>query len=253
LPRSTYYYGPPCAETAENVQLMHQIDRIYTRRPDFGIPRMTDELRALGMVINHKRVARLMREMGLQSLLPGPHTSVPHPEHHIFPYLLRDREIRTCNDVWAADITYIPMLRGHAFLVAIMDWYSRYVLAWQLSRSLQTTFCVDALRCALARATPVICNTDQGAQFTSMLFTALLLEAGVAISMNGRGRARDNILVERLWRTVKYEHVYLYCHETMEALQAGLEQYFQYYNTERRHSSLGKQTPAQIYTAYARA
>jgi putative transposase len=231
---------------------MHLIDRIYTEKPFFGVPRMTDELRQFGMQINHKRVARLMRVMGLQALLPGPHTSRPHPAHTVYPYLLRGKTIEHPDQVWAADITYIPLLRSYVYLVAVMDWYSRYVLSWRLSHSLHAAFCLDALSGALAQGQPEIFNTDQGRQFTCDDFLALLLGAGIAISMNGRGRANDNVFVERLWRTVKYEHVYLYKHEDPDSLYEGLQDYFRYYNESRHHSSLAKCTPAQVYFAHDR-
>lgn len=253
LPRSSYYFQPQNGERTENLAIMHMIDRIYTKNPEFGVPRITDGLRERGMVVNHKRVARLMRIMGLQAMLPGPHTSIPHPDHHVYPYLLRGRAIVRPNEVWATDITYIPLIGGFAFLVAIIDWYSRYVLTWQLSRSLQAEFCIEALRRALSVGCPEIFNTDQGKQFTCDAFVGLLLAAGVMISMNGRGRALDNLRIERLWWTVKYEHVYPYCYETIEDVHAGLTGYFHYYNEERRHSSLGKCTPADVYFERARA
>jgi putative transposase len=253
LPRSTYYFRPQVGERAANLAIMHMIDRIYTKNPEFGVPRMTDGLRDLGLVVNHKRVARLMRVMGLQATLPGPHTSIPHPDHHVYPYLLRGRAIARPDEVWATDITYIPLIDGFVFLVAIIDWYSRYVLTWQLSKSLQAEFCIEALRRALSLGCPEIFNTDQGKQFTCEAFIALLLAAGVTISMNGRGRAIDNVIIERLWWTVKYEHVYPYSYETIEEVRAGLTGYFRYYNEQRRHSSLDKCTPAEMYFERARA
>jgi putative transposase len=253
LPRSTYYYCPRIGESIDNIAIMHQIDRIYTAHPEFGVPRITDQLHVDGLSVNHKRVARLMRLMGLQALLPGPHTSRPHPDHTIYPYLLRGRTIKHPDEVWASDITYIPMVGGFVFLMAIMDWSSRYVITWELSRTLEARFCIQALENALRSGQPKIFNTDQGAQFTCDGFLAPLNAAQIAISMNGRGRALDNVFVERLWRTVKYEHIYLHEFETIEELHASLREYFLYYNHERRHSSLRKQTPAQVYQQRPRA
>lgn len=253
LPRSTYYYCPRIGESVGNIEVMHQIDRIYTAHPEFGVPRITDQLHVDGYPVNHKRVARLMRLMGLQALLPGPHTSRPHPDHTVYPYLLRGRTITHPDEVWASDITYIPMVAGFVFLVAIMDWSSRYVITWELSRTLEAHFCIQALVHALRSGQPKIFNTDQGAQFTCGDFLAPLNAAQIAISMNGRGRALDNVFVERLWRTVKYEHVYLHEFESIEELHTSLQEYFWYYNHERRHSSLRKQTPAQVYQQRPRA
>ena len=247
LPRSSYYYEPMAAESAENLLLMRRIDELYLRRPFYGSPRMTDWLRDLGWPVNEKRVARLMQVMGLQAVVPGPHTSRPHPEHRVYPYLLRGLAIRAPDEVWCADITYVPMRRGFQYLVAVMDWFSRYVLAWELSNSLESTFCVAALERALGEARPVIFNTDQGAQFTAEEFTGPLEATGVRVSMDGRGRVMDNIFVERLWRTVKYEEVYLQDYADGIAARAGLARYFRFYNTQRRHQSLDKRTPEAVY------
>jgi len=247
LPRSSYYYEPMAAESAGNLLLMRRIDELYLRRPFYGSPRMTDWLRDLGWPVNEKRVARLMQVMGLQAVVPGPHTSRPHPEHRVYPYLLRGLAIRAPDEVWCADITYIPMRRGFQYLVAVMDWFSRYVLAWELSNSLESTFCVAALNQALGRGRPVIFNTDQGAQFTAEEFTGRLEATGVRVSMDGRGRVMDNIFVERLWRTVKYEEVYLQDYADGIAATAGLARYFRFYNTQRRHQSLDKRTPEAVY------
>lgn len=226
---------------------MREIDRIYTRWPFYGSPRVTVELRAGGWPANEKRVARLMRRMGLQAIVPGPHTSRPHLEHEVSPYLLRDLEVVAANQVWCSDITYIPMRRGFLYLVAVMDWYSRYVLSWELSNSLESGFCVAALEKALRRACPEIFNTDQGAQFTGEEFTQRLRSAGIQISMDGRGRALDNVFVERLWRSVKYEEVYPHDYiDGVEALE-GLGRYFPFYNEGRRHQALGYKTPAEVY------
>lgn len=247
LPRSSYYYEPIETESVENLQLMRQIDELYLKRPFYGSPRMTDWLRDLGWMVNEKRVARLMRVMGVQAVLPGPHTSRPHPEHRVYPYLLRGVKVRAPDQVWCADITYVPMRRGYLYLVAVMDWFSRYVLAWELSNSLETAFCTSALERALAGGVPEIFNTDQGAQFTSEAFTGQLETAGIRISMDGRGRATDNIFIERLWRSVKYEEVYLRDYVDGMAAHQSLGGYFRMYNTERRHQGLGKRTPAEVY------
>lgn len=247
LSRSRYYYEPLGTETAENLALMRVIDRLYMRRPFYGVPRMTDWLQALGYPVNHKRVERLMRVMGLQAILPGPHTSRPHPEHRVYPYLLRDLVVERPNQVWCADITYVPMPRGFLYLVAVLDWFSRYVLAWELSNTLETAFCVEAIERALRKACPEIFNTDQGAQFTAAEFTGRLEQAGVKISMDGRGRALDNVMVERLWRTVKYEDLYVRDYADGVAVRQGLARYFRFYNTDRPHQGLGKRTPAAVH------
>jgi putative transposase len=204
------YYVANAEESEENLALMRCIDRIYTAKPFYGVPRITWSLREDGHNVNHKRVARLMRVMGLQAAVPGPHTSKPHPEHVIYPYLLRGLEVAGPCHVWSSDITYVPMKRGFLYLVAVIDWFSRYVLAWELSNTLDSDFCVRALQRALAQGRPEIFNTDQGCQFTSEAFTGVLSGAGIRISMDGRGRALDNKFIERLWRSVKYEDIYLY-------------------------------------------
>lgn len=246
LARSTYYYEPVVA-SEENLRLMRVIDELYLKRPFYGSPRMTDWLGDLGWVVNEKRVARLMRVMGLQASVPGPHTSRPHPEHRIYPYLLRDLEVERPNQVWCSDITYVPMRRGFLYLVVVMDWFSRYVLTWELSNTLEVLFCVEALEQALGMSRPEIFNTDQGAQFTSAGFTGKLQDAGIRISMDGRGRALDNVMVERLWRSVKYEEIYLWDYADGTEAWQGLSRYFPFYNTERRHQGLGRKTPAQVY------
>ena len=202
-----------------------------------------------GYQVNHKRVARLMRRMGLWAITPGPHTSRPAPEHETFPYLLRDLTVERVNQVWSTDITYIPMRRGFLYLTAVMDWYSRYVLSWELSNTLDCGFCVRALNRALEKGCPEIFNTDQGSQFTSESFISVLREHQIAISMDGRGRALDNVFIERLWWSVKYEEVYAKDYRSASALLQGLEEYFTYYNEERRHSSLDKKTPGEIFSS----
>jgi putative transposase len=246
VPRSSIYYIPPL-ETEENLHLMRLIDERYMRRPEYGYPRMTDWLKDQGYEVNHKRVARLMRRMGLQAITPGPHTSKPAPGHKIYPYLLRDVEIDHVNQVWSTDITYIPMRRGYMYLAAVLEWYSRYVLSWELSNTLESSFCVIALERALTQGTPEIFNTDQGSQFTSEAFTGVLLDKEIAISMDGRGRALDNVFIERLWWSVKYEDVYPKSYDDGHELHRGLDVYFDYYNNERNHSSLDKRTPAEVF------
>lgn len=246
LNRSSWYYVPSI-ESDENLQLMRRIDEQYTRTPFYGWPRMTAYLRGQGYSVNHKRVQRLMQLMGLQALYPRPRMTVRCPGHRVYPYLLRDVTVTRPNQVWSADITYLPMVHGFMYLVAILDWFSRYVVAWQLSHTLDGQFCRDALEASLQLGCPDIFNTDQGVQFTALEFTQTLEHAGVRISMDGRGRALDNIFVERLWRTVKYENVYLMEYATVPDLIAGLTAYFQFYNYERLHQSLGYRTPAKMY------
>ncbi len=228
---------------------MRRIDAQYLATPFYGWPKMTAALRAHGYVVNGKRVRRLMRQMGLQAITVRKRLATSTPGHRIYPYLLRDLAIDRPNQVWCADITYVPMPRGFLYLVAVMDWWSRFVVAWALSNSLEGTFCRMALQQALAFGTPTIFNTDQGSQFTALGFTTLLEEASVQISMDGRGRVFDNIFVERLWRTVKYEHLYLYDYQTGAAVVQGLSDYFQFYNTERPHQSLAYRTPAEVHYA----
>ena len=227
---------------------MRLIDEEYTRHPFYGSRRIRAFLsQELQESINRKCVQRLMRRMGIHGIAPGPNTSKPHPQHKIYPYLLRGLYIDRPNHVWSTDITFIPMSNGFMYLVAIIDWYSRFVLSWQLSNTLDTTFCLQALEDALAIATPDIFNTDQGSQFTSHDFTGRLLAGNIQISMDGRGRALDNIFVERLWRTVKYELIYLNEYQTAAQLRIALEHYFLFYNTQRFHQSLDYQTPAKWY------
>ncbi len=245
--RSSAYYTPNTTESALNLALMRRIDECYLERPFYGSPRMADWLNEQGWPVNEKRVARLMRLMGLQATLPGPHTSKPHPDHVKYPYLLRDMEVTRSDQVWCADITYVPMRAGFMYLVAVMDWFSRHVLAWELSNSLDTDFCVAVLERALTGGRPEIFNTDQGSQFTGEAWTDVLKKSDIQISMDGRGRALDNVFIERLWRSVKYENIYLYDYADGRALHRGLSRYFDFYNRERRHSALGKTTPEQRY------
>jgi putative transposase len=246
LNRSSWYLSP-ARESAENLALMRLIDEQYLRTPFYGSRNMTFWLTQQGHAVNRKRVQRLMRTMGLEAIYPRPNTTRRCLEHRIYPYLLRDVAILRPNQVWSTDITYIPLARGYGYLTAVLDWYSRYVLSWELSRTLDGEFCLDALEQALAVGSPEIFNTDQGSQFTSLAFTGRLERAGIAISMDGRGRALDNVFVERLWRSVKYEDVYLKEYPTWESLTAGLRSYFKFYCHERPHQSLGNRTPAAVY------
>lgn len=251
LPRSTWYYEAR-PESAENLQLMRLIDEQFLRTPFYGSRRMTAVLQRQGHEINRKRVQRLMQLMGLEAIYPKPRTTLTGGGHKIYPYLLRNLEITRPNQVWSADITYVPMRHGFLYLVAILDWYSRYVLTWKLSNSLDELFCVEALEEALAEARPEIFNTDQGVQFTGRAFTGRLESAGVAISMDGKGRALDNVFVERLWRTVKYEEIYLKDYMEVADCREGLGCYFPFYNHERLHQHLAYCTPWEVYRGKVR-
>ena len=246
LNRSTFYYAPATASEC-NLRLMRLIDEQYTKTPFYGWPRMTAHVRRLGLQVNHKRVQRLMQTMGLQAIYPKPRPSTAAKDHQIYPYLLNAVVLSRPNQVWSADITYVRMAKGFMYLVAIIDWFSRYVLSWQLSNTMEPTFCLVALDLALVQGEPMIFNTDQGVQFTSLAFTGRLARAGIAISMDGRGRALDNIFVERLWRSVKYEDIYLKDYTTVPALDEGLARYFHFYNHERPHQSLAYRTPAEVH------
>jgi len=227
---------------------MRLIDEQYLRTPFYGYPKMTEYLRQVKKYqVNAKRVSRLMQLMGLRAVASRPRTSRPHPEHKIYPYQLRGVDSTRSNQVWSADITYVPMPRGFMYLVAILDWHSRYVLSWEVSNTLDGDFCLPALERALQRGEPEIFNTDQGAQFTAKAFTARLEQANIKISMDGQGRVFDNIFIERLWRTIKHEHIYLSDHTTGLELVVGLANYFDFYNHERFHQSLDYRTPAQVY------
>jgi putative transposase len=247
LNRSTCYYEA-APETAENLALMRRIDEQFLRTPFYGSRRLTAWLQREGEEVNRKRVQRLMRLMGLEAIYPKPRTTVTVLCHK-YPYLLRNLEITRPDHVWSADITYVPLRSGYLYLTAILDWYSRYVLAWRLSNSLDTDFCLEALDEALARGRPEIFNTDQGVQYTSREFTGRLQAAGVAISMDGRGRALDNVFVERLWRSVKYEEVYLKDYASGAECRAGLAAYLKFYCEERPHQALGYRTPLEAYRA----
>jgi len=251
LNRATYYYQP-ATESELNLTLMALIDKEYTEHPFYGRRKMTAYLRQAGYEVNPKRVRRLMQLMGLEAIYPKPRTTLVNQAHRIYPYLLRNLAINRPNQVWSTDITYVRMRNGFMYLTAVIDWYSRYVLAWQLSNTLDSLFCVEALQEALSVATPAIFNTDQGVQFTSTAFTSILEAAGIHISMDGKGRALDNIFVERLWRTVKYEDIYLKHYETVPALEQGMTHYFNFYNHRRPHQSLNDRTPAAVYQAAVR-
>ena len=228
---------------------MRLIDEQYLKTPFYGWPRMTAHLKRLGYQINHKRVQRLMRKMGIQALYPRPKPKNGSKAHKIYPYLLRNVSISSPNQVWSTDITYIPMPQGFMYLCAIIDWYSRYIIAWELSNSLEGHFCQVALNRALAQEKPEIFNSDQGVQFTATAFTSILDQAQIRISMDGRGRALDNIFIERFWRSLKYERIYVQEYPTVPELWAGLSDYFQLYNYDRLHQSLDYKTPAEVYFA----
>jgi putative transposase len=246
LNRATFYLVP-AQETGENLQLMRLIDEQYIETPFYGSRKMTAHWRREGHAVNRKRIQRLMRIMGLEAIYPKPQTTTLSPEHKVYPYLLRNLSVAEPNHVWCADITYLPLPTGFVYLVAIMDWYSRYGLTWQLSNTLDGHFCLEALQRSLTRTKPAIFNTDQGVQFSANPFTACLEAAGVAVSMDGRGRALDNIFIERLWHSLKYEDIYIYEYATVKALEAGLQRYFTLYNYKRPHQSLRDRTPAEWY------
>ena len=246
LARSNVYYRP--AETpADDLRLMRLIDEVYTARPFYGSRRMAVELARRGEAVNRERVQRLLRVMGLEAIYPKPRTTVPGPDHRVYPYLLRGVAAERPGHVWSADITYVPLPSGFMYLAATIDWYSRLVVAWRLSNTLDGAFCQDMLEAALATGTPAVFNTDQGAQFTARAFTDRVERAGAAVSMDGRGRCLDNVFVERLWRSVKYEDVYLRGYESVPELERGLAAYFRFYNAERPHQSLGYRTPAEVH------
>jgi putative transposase len=253
LSRSSWYYRP-VPESAETLALKAEIDRICTDAPYFGARKVAAVLRRQGLVVNRKRVARLMREMGLEAIWRKPNTSKPHPENRIYPYLLRGLAITRPNQVWCADVTYIPMPKGFLYLVAIMDWFSRKVLAWRLSNTMLADFCVEALEEAMARhGRPEIFNTDQGSQFTSADFTGALDAAGIRISMDGKGRYMDNIFVERLWRSLKYENVYLHAYATGGEARLGIGDWIDGYNARRPHQALAYKTPDEVYASAPRS
>ncbi len=247
ISRSSFYYTPK-GERPENLALMRRIDGLFLKYPFYGSRQMVRQLRRDGIRVGRHRVRRLMRLMGLAAIYQAPRTSVPHPSHRIYPYLLKGLVIHRPNQVWCADITYIPVQRGFLYLVAIMDWATRHVLAWRLSNTMDAEFCIEALRQALVRyGRPEIFNTDQGSQFTSFEFTGVLKDAGVTISMDGRGRCMDNIFIERLWRSLKYEAVYLYDMTDGFVAERVIGEWIDFYNTVRPHSALAGRTPAETY------
>jgi putative transposase len=247
LNRSSFYYQPRLVKP-DDLELMRLIDEQYLKTPTYGSRSMARHFRRQGRRVNRKRIQRLMRLMGIEAIYPKPHTSRPFPEHKIYPYLLRNIEIDHVNHVWASDISYVPLDRGFMYLVVVMDWYSRKILSWRISNTLDSDFCVESLKEALSRyGKPEIFNTDQGAQFTSRDFTQTLKDHQVAISMDGRGRCQDNIFVERLWWTVKYNYLYLHSFKDGSQLRNGLKEWIHYYNRERGHSSLDDRTPDEVY------
>jgi len=246
LNRSGYYYKP-IGESALNLEIMGLLDKQYTTTPFYGVPRMHQYIRSLNYEVNIKRIRRLLRLMGLYAIYPKKRTSIPNKEHKIYPYLLKGFKINKPNQVWSTDITYIQMEKGFLYLVAIIDWYSRYVISWRISNTMETSFCIDALQEALSKGKPEIFNTDQGSQFTSIDFTNLLLDNEVKISMDGKGRYLDNIFVERLWRAVKYEYVYINSIKDGRELWNGLDDYFTFYNKKRFHQSLEYKTPYCVH------
>ena len=248
--RSGLYYEP-LGESEENLTLMRLLDEQYTRTPFYGSRKMVEWLGTQGLRVNRKRVSRLMELMGIEAVYPKPKLSQPGEGHRVYPYLLRGLEVGRVNQVWSTDITYIRMAQGFVYLVAVMDWFSRYVLSWRLSLTMEIDFCVEALKCALRRGRPEIFNSDQGSQFTSEKFTGELAEREIAISMDGRGRCMDNIFIERLWRSLKYEEVYLKDYATVTEARAGIEKYLRFYNQERLHQSLEYRTPAAVWLGRA--
>ena len=246
LPRSTAYYVP-IPETADNLALMREIDAVYLENPSYGSRTITAMLANADWTVNRKRVQRLMRLMNIAGVTPKRNLSTPTPGHRIFPYLLRNVVITHPDQVWSTDITYVPMRNGFVYLTAVMDWYSRYVLSWKLSNRLEGSFCLEALDEALRHAKPEVFNTDQGTQFTSEAFVNRLLDRAIAVSMDGRGRALDNVFIERLWKSVKYQEIYLREYATVADVEEGLRLYFEKYNHERPHQSLDNWTPAKVY------
>jgi putative transposase len=252
LSRSSVYYNPVPMPLSELV-IMAAMDEIHMKRPFYGIRRIRGELVKRGFAVGRQHVATLMRTMGIEAIAPKRKTSQSHPGHKVYPYLLRGLDITRAGHVWCADVTYLPMARGFCYLVAVMDWASRRVLSWRVSNTLDAGFCIEALEEALDRfGAPEIFNTDQGSQFTSEGFTSLLLEHGVAVSMDGRGRWMDNVFIERLWRSVKYEEVYLKGYDSIPEARRELAAYFEFYNKERRHQGLGDRTPDEVYSSTLR-
>lgn len=244
--RTNLYYMPrPVSE--ETLTIMNLIDQEYLHHPFYGSPKLTEAVRQAGFIVNHKRVERLMQRMGIQAIMPKRNLSKKAQENRVFPYLLRGVEITHPNQVWSTDVTYVPMAHGFMYLTAVIDWFSRYVLAWEISNTFDAAFCVGVVRRAFEIAVPEIFNTDQGAQYTSDEFTEFITGTTAKFSMDGRGRALDNVFVERLWRSVKYEEIYLHSYTDGYGLHDGLDQYFRFFNHERFHAALGYRTPADVY------
>jgi putative transposase len=246
LNRSGLYYEP-ARESLANLRVMRLIDEQYLKAPFYGSRRMTAWLKSQGEEVNRKRVRNLMAIMGLEAIHPGPRTTTRDPDHKVYPYLLRDVTVERRDQVWSTDVTYIPLEGGFMYLAAVIDWYSRFVLSWRLSNTLDGRFCLEALEAALEGGRPEIFNTDQGVQFTARAFTGRLEAAGIAVSMDGRGRALDNVFVERLWRSLKYEDIYLKAYRSVRDLEVGISEWFAFYNHERLHQSLAYRTPAAVY------
>jgi putative transposase len=246
LSRGSLYYQAR-GESAENLQLMRLLDEQYTRTPFYGVRKMTAWLRGLGYPVNEKRIRRLLRLMGLEAIYQRPRLSDPAPGHRVYPYLLRGLAIERPNQVWSTDITYVRLLHGFVYLVAVIDWFSRFVLSWEVSVTLESEFCISALERALVVGRPEIFNSDQGSQFTSTGFTDRLVKGGIQISMDGRGRALDNVFIERLWRSVKYEEIYLHDYQHVPEARLGLGRYFDFYNHQRLHQALDYRTPAAVF------
>jgi putative transposase len=247
--RSSYYYEPK-KESEENLRIMEELDKQYLTTPFYGAIRMTEHLRGLEFLINIKRTRRLMRIMGLETVYCKPNLSKACPEHEIYPYLLRGVKIESVNQVWSTDITYIPMKHGFMYLSAVIDWHSRYIISWRLSNSLHVQNNIETLKEALEQGKPEIFNTDQGSQFTSPQFTEILKKSQIKISMDGRGRATDNACIERFWRSIKYENIYLHSYENVKELYQGVKEYIDFYNNRRLHQSLDYKTPSEIYNGY---
>lgn len=245
--RSSYYYEP-VKESDYNLILMKEIDKIYTEMPSYGSRKITEELIRVGHGVNRKRVQRLMRMMGIEVIYPKMNLSKPNLSHKKYPYLLKGIKIENVNHVWSTDITYIPLKKGYVYLVAILDWFSRYIITWKLSNNLESGFCIEALEEALSQGRPEIFNSDQGTQFTCARFLRALEERKIKISMDGKGRAFDNIYIERFWRTVKYEEVYCKAYETYREAKENLDEYIKYYNERRLHQSLGYRVPIEVFT-----
>jgi putative transposase len=246
LPRSSYYYHP-LNITVEELEIINRIDKIYTESPFYGVRRITEELRRQGSIYNHKRIYRLMQVMGIEALMPKKNLSKGRKDHLVYPYLLKNVKITVSNQVWSSDITYLPIYKGFSYLVAVIDWFSRYVLSWELSNSLDVYFCLDALDRALREGKPEIFNTDQGSQFTSRYFTEKVIGNQIKMSMDSKGRALDNIFIERFWRSLKYEDIYLKDYRSIPELREGLKNYFDFYNNRRVHQALNYKTPAEVY------